>query len=133
MPRPAVNADLDLALVKYRLVLVSITLAVYNPFHILEVILSATMVFDTEALAVILPVRTLSDTSIFRMIRPLATKFPVIAILPGIVPIVNASNTLVFVKYKLLADSVTLAVKIPDQTLANILLVITLPAEMLPE
>jgi hypothetical protein len=43
----------------------------------------------------------------FLMIKPLATKFPLTAILPGIVPIVTASNTLVLVKYRLLEDSIT--------------------------
>ena len=64
---------------------VSITLAVYNLPQIFEVTESATMLFaDVE------PVNAESCTSIFLIIKPLATKFPVTEMLPETVPIVNA-------------------------------------------
>jgi hypothetical protein len=94
-------------LVKYRLPLVSITFAVYIPFQVLDVTDSATITFDTVEIETILPVSIESLTLMFLMIKPLATKLALTAILPGIVPIVTALNTLVLVKYRLLEDSIT--------------------------
>jgi hypothetical protein len=46
----------------------------------------------------------------FRIIKPLAIKLPLTDMSPGIVPIVTASITLAFVKYKFADVSITLAV-----------------------
>ena len=78
--------------------LVSITFAVYNLFQILAVIESVKITFDVAEVVTILPVNTESLTLMLLIIKPLATKFPLTVILPGIVPIVTASNTLVLVK-----------------------------------
>jgi hypothetical protein len=57
IPRPAVNAALALALLKYKLPDVSTTLAVYNLFQVLDVMESAIILFaDVD------PVKTESET-----------------------------------------------------------------------
>ena len=64
----------------------------------MDVIDSATTTFDVVTVETILPVNIESLTLIFLIIKPLATKFALTEILPGIVPIVRADITRVLVK-----------------------------------
>ena len=98
--------------------LVSITLAVYNLFQVLDVTTSTVNVLPVNPDAVTVPPDKIllvalmpRNIKLFANILSVTYKLPpVMNRLPVIVALLNAAITLAFVKYKLPAVSITLAV-----------------------